>query len=264
MELFRTVSRRQIFRGLAVAVICLAVIVTAFSGAALPASGRSRRLPVYSVGREEKVISISFDAAWGNEDTQTLIDILARRGIKTTFFVVGEWVDKYPESVKALSDAGHEVMNHSDTHPHMSKLPKAEIRAEIERCNDKVEAITGVRPTLFRAPYGEYCDALLEVLDELGMTCIQWDVDSLDWKDPAPQEILSRVCSRVKSGSIVLFHNAAVNTPAALPSLLEQLQGEGYRIVPVSQNIYYENFEIDHEGCQRKCVPEASGTDSAG
>jgi len=177
--------------------------------------------------------------------------------------VVGQWVDKYPESVKALSDAGHEIMNHSDTHPHMSKLTREEMRREINSCNDKIEAITGVRPTLFRPPYGEYCDTLIEVLNEMGMYCMQWDVDSLDWKDPPPDKICSRVCGSVKNGSIVLFHNAAKNTPAALPTLLEQLQSSGYTIVPISQNIYYENFAIDHEGCQRPIAGTAP-TDTGG
>ncbi len=196
---------------------------------------------------------------WGNEDTQTLIDILGKYNVKATFFLVGEWVEKFPESVKALSDAGHEIMNHSDSHPHMSKLSREQMKQEIEACNDRIEAITGVRPTLFRAPYGEYCDGLIEVLDELGMYCIQWDVDSLDWKDISSQEICRRVCSNVVPGSICLFHNAAKNTPAALPSLIEQLQEAGYRFVPISENIYKDDYQIDHTGRQwKEAAAEAS------
>ena len=253
MDFFSIISRRQIALGAVCALILTLVLATAFSGAsaATTASGE-RLLPIYSVGREEdeRIVSLSFDAAWGNEDTQTLIDILERYGVKATFFVVGDWVEKYPESVKALSDAGHEIMNHSDTHPHMSKLSREQIRQEIESCNDKIEAITDVRPTLFRAPYGEYCNELIEVLSELGMYCIQWDIDSLDWKDPTPAQISSRVCSMAGPGSICLFHNAALNTPAALPSIIEKLQADGCKLVPISQNIYYENYTIDHEGRQ--------------
>ena len=94
---------------------------------AVMASATTRQLPIYCVQRDQKTISISFDAAWGNEDTQQLIDILGKYNVKATFFVVGEWVDKYPESVKALSDAGHEVMNHSNHHDHLSQLSKEEI-----------------------------------------------------------------------------------------------------------------------------------------
>jgi len=255
MKFYQTFTRKQLLTIVLCAVLMMATLITAAGGAAsVTASTQSRLLPIYAVGREEndKVISISFDAAWGNEDTQTLIDILGKYDIKATFFLVGEWVEKFPESVKALSDAGHEIMNHSDSHPHMSKLSRDQMRQEIEACNDRIEAITGVRPTLFRAPYGEYCDGLIEVLDELGMYCIQWDVDSLDWKDPAPQDICQRVCSNAVPGSICLFHNAAKNTPAALPLLIERLIQDGYTFVPISENIYTEGYTIDHTGRQWK------------
>jgi len=253
MEFYRIFGKKQIITVVLCAVLMAATLAAVTGGAAsLTASTQTRLLPIYAVGREEddRTISISFDAAWGNEDTQTLIDILGKYNIKATFFLVGEWVEKYPESVRQLSDAGHEIMNHSDTHPHMSKLSREQMKKEIETCNDRIEAITGVRPTLFRAPYGEYCDGLIEVLAELGMYCIQWDVDSLDWKDLSPQDICERVCSNAVPGSICLFHNAAKNTPAALPSLIERLLDEGYKFVPISQNIYTEGYTIDHTGRQ--------------
>ena len=185
------------------------------------AAAAKRQLPIYCVQRDQKMLSISFDAAWGNEDTQQLIDILGKYDIKATFFVVGEWVDKYPESVKALSDAGHEVMNHSNDHAHMSKLSRDEIIADVNTCNDKIEAVTGVRPTLIRPPYGEYDDNVVSAIRSMGMEPIQWDVDSLDWKDLSAAEITKRVTTKVQSGSIVLFHNAAKHTPEALPTILE-------------------------------------------
>ena len=127
---------------------------------------------------------------WGNEDTQELIDILARYNVKATFFVVGDWVDKYPESVKALHDAGHEVMNHSNTHAHMSKLSREEIIADVETCSDNIEAVTGVRPTLIRPPYGEYNDTVISAIRSIGMEPIQWDVDgSQTDSSPCPQSI---------------------------------------------------------------------------
>lgn len=116
---------------------------------------------------------------WGNEDTQQLIDILAKYNVKVTFFVVGEWVDKYPESVKALSDAGHEVMNHSNDHAHFNSLSAEEIAANINACSDKIEAVTGVRPTLFRPPYGEYDDHVITAVRGMGVEPIQWDVEAL-------------------------------------------------------------------------------------
>ena len=218
------------------------------------ASATTRQLPIYCVQRDQKMLSISFDAAWGNEDTQELIDILAKYNVKATFFVVGEWVDKYPESVKALHDAGHEVMNHSNDHAHMTQLSKEEIVADVEACNDKIEAVTGVRPTLIRPPYGEYDDNVITAIRSMGMEPIQWDVDSLDWKDLSAEEITKRVVSRVQPGSIVLFHNAALHTPEALPAILETLLQEGYTFVPISQLLlpgaYNTDYTIDHTGRQ--------------
>ena len=209
-----------------------------------------KKLPIYSVGREDKKISISFDAAWGNEDTQTLIEILAKYNVKATFFLVGQWADKYPESVKALFDAGHEIQNHSNTHKHMPKLTREEIIADLAACSDKIEAITKVRPILFRPPYGDYDNKLIETLENENYYCIQWDVDSLDWKDPEPDKLCQTVLKKVKPGSIVLFHNAAKNTPAALPQIIEKLLSEGYEFVKISELIYKDNFTIDHSGKQ--------------
>lgn len=223
---------------------------------AVSAAATSRQLPIYCVQRDQKMISISFDAAWGNEDTQQLIDILDCYDVKATFFVVGEWVDKYPESVKALHDAGHEVMNHSDTHPHMSQLSTEAIQADVAACNEKIEAITGVCPTLIRCPYGEYDDHVITAIRSMGMEPIQWDVDSLDWKELSASEIQQRVLSKVQPGSIVLFHNAALHTPEALPGILECLLQEGYTFVPISQIIlpgtYNTDYTIDHTG--RQCA----------
>ena len=191
--------------------------------AAVDASASARQLPIYCVQRDQKLVSISFDAAWGNEDTQDLIDILDRFQVKATFFVVGDWVDKYPESVKALHDAGHEVMNHSNTHAHYPQLSPQEVV-------DDDNAIRAVR--------------------SIGMEPIQWDVDSLDWKELPAQEIAQRVTGKVQPGSIVLFHNAAKHTPEALPSILTALIQEGYTFVPISQIILDGEYTIDHTGRQ--------------
>ena len=218
------------------------------------ASASQRQLPIYCVQRDQKLASVSFDAAWGNEDTQQLIDILGRYQVKATFFVVGDWADKYPESVKALHDAGHEVMNHSNTHAHYPQLSVEEIVADLNACNDKIEAITGVRPTLVRLPYGDYDDNAVRAVRSIGMEPIQWDVDSLDWKEIPAEEIVQRVTGKVQPGSIVLFHNAALHTPEALPSILETLIQEGYTFVPISQLIldgeYNTDYTIDHTGRQ--------------
>lgn len=214
------------------------------------AAAATRELPIYCVQRDQKMAALSFDAAWGNEDTQQLIDILAKYNVKVTFFVVGDWVDKYPESVKALHDAGHEVMTHSAHHDHFNALSAEQIAADLQLSCDKIEGVTGVRPTLFRPPYGEYDDHVITTTRAAGLEPIQWDVDSLDWKDLSAADITKRVTSKVQPGSIVLFHNAAKHTPEALPGILENLIGQGYTLVPISELILPGNYTIDHTGRQ--------------
>ena len=239
----------------AVCALCLITTLPSYVSAA----STQRQLPIYCVQREDKVCSLTFDAAWGNEDTQMLIDILNKYNVHATFFVVGEWVDKYPESVKALADAGNEVMNHSSTHPHMAQLSAEQIQTEVNTCADKIEAVTGTRPTLFRCPYGEYNDTVVSTINGLGMHVIQWDVDSLDWKGLSSDEITSRVLTRVQPGSIVLFHNAALHTPEALPGIIEALQKDGYTLCTVSELVYQGEYTIDNNGMQ---CPKGAEKDS--
>ena len=246
-------KRRALAAIAAVAVVAAMAAVTNLPSA-ITASATTRQLPIYCVDRDQKMVSISFDAAWGNEDTQQLIDILEQYNVKATFFVVGDWVEKYPESVKALHDAGHEVMNHSNTHAHFNSLSAEEIIADVEACNDKIEAVTGVRPTLIRCPYGEYDDHVISAIRSIGMEPIQWDVDSLDWKEISAPEITQRVTEKIQNGSIVLFHNAALHTPEALPGILEYMIGQGYEVVPISEILLTCEYYMDHTG--RQCPAE--------
>ncbi|MBO5066570.1 MAG: polysaccharide deacetylase family protein [Clostridia bacterium] len=144
-------------------------------------SSAKRDLPIYCVQKpeNEKVVALSFDAAWGNEDTGQLIEIMDKYNVKTTFFVVGSWVDKYPESVKQLHDAGHEIMNHSNSHPHMTQISVEKMKEEVTKCDEKIKAITGVQPILFRAPYGDYNNDVVGAMRETGHFTIQWDVETL-------------------------------------------------------------------------------------
>ncbi len=247
--------RRKIIAGVLCAAAACAIFYVVNHPAVIGAGAAARQLPIYSVERDHKVAALSFDAAWGNEDTQILIDILDRYDIKVTFFVVGDWVDKYPESVKALFDAGHEVMNHSNNHAHFNSLSTEEIIADLTASNKKIEAVTGVCPTLFRPPYGEYDDHVIAAVRSMGMEPIQWDVDSLDWKNLSADDITKRVTSKVGPGSIVLFHNAALNTPEALPAIIETLLQDGYSFVPISKLILPSPYTIDHTGRQFPAAP---------
>ena len=169
--------------GIMLALVLLLAFSLVYMGKSnvLPVTNTKRDLPIYCVQKPEteKVVAMSFDAAWGNEDTGQLIDIMNKYNVKTTFFVVGGWVDKFPESVKQLSDAGHEIMNHSDTHPHMTQISTEKMKEEVQNCDEKIEKITGVKPTLFRAPYGDYNNAVVGAMRDTGHFTIQWDVETL-------------------------------------------------------------------------------------
>ena len=212
----------------------------------------SRRLPIYCVQTEAPKVSLSFDAAWGNEDTNDLLSILAKHNVKTTFFMTGGWVESYPEDVKAISDAGHDLGNHSENHKQMSQLSAEECKDEIQKVHDKVKELTGKDMFLFRPPYGDYNDTLIEAANGLGYHVIQWDVDSLDWKDYGADAIVSKVVDHphLGNGSIILMHNGATYTKDALEQVITGLTDKGYEIVPISELIYTENYEMDHEGRQ--------------
>ncbi len=241
-------KHRRLAGPMALALAVAAIFWAVNSPAIVGASAASRELPIYYVQRDNKAVALTFDAAWGNEDTQELIDILTSYGVKATFFLVGEWVDKYPESVQALYDAGMELGNHSDDHPHMASLSQKEIMDEVSLCSSKIEAVTGQEISLFRCPYGEYDDDMITTIRSMGLYPIQWNVDSLDWKGLSAAEIYERVTSRVVPGSIILFHNAAEHTPEALGDIIQYLLANGYEIVTVSELLLTGEYEIDNNG----------------
>ena len=209
-----------------------------------------RELPIYRVERQDNKIAISFDCAWGTDYTDKLLEIMEKEGVKCTFFAVEFWTKKNPEYIKKISEYGHEIGTHSATHPYMSKLDKDTITKELLSSANEIEKITGKKVELFRPPYGDYNDRLIKTARELGLFTIQWDVDSLDWKDLSAKEIKSRVTSRVKSGSIVLFHNQGLHTAEALPTIIRELKGEGYEFVKISDLIYHENYQMRTDGSQ--------------
>lgn len=211
---------------------------------------KKRELPIYSVQRDDKVLSISFDASWGADKTLSILDILDEHNVKTTFFLVGGWVDKYPDMVKEIAARGHEIGNHSDTHPHMSQLSESDIKDELRIMSDKVEKLTGVRPTLFRPPYGEYNNRVIEVARAEGYECVQWSIDSLDWKDRGTEDIIKQCTYRVDNGDIVLFHNDSNDIVNALPTVIKHYQGLGYTIIPVSELLLEGEYTIDVQGKQ--------------
>lgn len=214
----------------------------------------TRKVPIYCVDTPEKQVAISFDAAWGADKTQGILDICNEFGVKATFFLVGFWVEDYPDMAKAISQAGFEIGTHSNTHPDMAKLSGETIRNELETSMKIIEETTGARPTLFRAPFGSYNNTLLSTAEGLGLQTIQWDVDSLDWKGLSASEICGRIMARVKNGSIILMHNNSDHVLDGLRLVLNRLKIAGYKVGSVGELVYKENYTIDRNGVQHKNI----------
>ncbi|MDO4482320.1 MAG: polysaccharide deacetylase family protein [Bacillota bacterium] len=216
-----------------------------------------RLLPIYSVETDEKVVAVSFDAAWGNEYTDDILRILDEYHARATFFLVGFWIDKYPDDVREIAARGNEIGSHSATHPDLTTCSREQIERELDQTTEKIKKTAGVVPVLFRAPYGAYDNNLINTAADRGYQVVQWDVDSLDWKDIPEEQIVERVVRNVRNGSIVLFHNNAQYVCGYLPQILQKLTDDGYRVVAVGDLILKENYSIDHTGRQ---FPKTSGS----
>ena len=236
--------------GVAVFVKCITTFVPEAISVSSTINGRE--LPIYCVDTNEKKVALSFDAAWGNEDTQKILDILEKHNVHVTFFMTGGWVENYPEDVKAILEAGHDLGNHSENHKNMSQLSNEEKEQELMKVHEKVKTLTGYDMFLFRPPYGDYDNGVINTAAKCGYYSIQWDVDSLDWKDYGADSIIRTVCDHkhLGSGSIILCHNGAKYTAQALDTLLTNLKAQGYQIVPVSELIYRDGYHMNAEGRQ--------------
>ena len=209
-------------------------------------TGRQQRLvPIYYVDTEEKKVAFSFDACWGSAYTPTLLKILRENNIRTTFFLTGFWVEKYPEMVTKISKEGHEIGNHSYSHPHLNGLGEQEIKAELRKVGEMIFELTNVQPRLFRPPFGEYSNKVIIAAERCGYRTIQWSIDSLDWQELGKEPMVQRVTEKLHPGAIILFHNNGKYTAEALPEIIAWVKEQGYSIVPISELLYKENFYID-------------------
>ena len=240
---------RQIALALAFCLLTGCYAMMPPESAATSVLAAKKELPVYSVERDDNVIAVTFDASWGADNTPKLLDILDEYDAKCTFFLVGLWVDKYPDMVQAIVERGHEIGNHSATHPHMSKLSESKMLEELRMMSDKVEKLTGVRPTLFRPPYGDYNNSVIRTVRSAGYEAVQWSVDSLDWKNISPQDMIRRA-GKVGKGDIVLFHNDSQYLLDALPTLLQSYKEQGLQMVKVSDILLEGETTIDVQGKQ--------------
>lgn len=212
----------------------------------------TKMLPIYNVSTQDKKIALTINCAWNADDIDSILDTLSKYNVKTTFFVVGEWVDKYPEAVKKIYESGHEIANHSNTHPHVNNLSYEENVKEILECSKKVENITGQKTNLYRGPYGEYNNTVMKAAEDNSHTVIQWNLDTLDYQGLDGDQMWDRLKNKISNGSIILMHNGTENTATALDKIIYNIQEKGFELVKVSDLIYKENYIIDSSGMQKQ------------
>lgn len=250
--MFFVVNKNKIV-SILILMIAVVTIVTALPTVDLQVTANvDKLLPIYCVDTEEKKIALTINCAWENKDIDKILNSLKEYNVKVTFFVVGDFAKKYPESVKAIYDAGHEIGNHSFTHPHVNSLSLEDNVKQINDCNELIKQITGVSPMLYRAPYGEYNDTVIKASKKVNMYAIQWNVDSLDYTDLSKEDMWKRIEKGIGHGSIILMHSGTKNTADALPYIIENLQNMKYDIVKVSDLIYKDNYYINHQGMQKQ------------
>lgn len=251
------VSRSSLTAIVVIVAALFFIIVNAFftQGYPVQVSGNYREdIPIYSVETDEKKCAITFDCAWGASDIPNILDILDKYHARATFFIVGTWAEKYPDTVKLMAERGHELANHGYGHLHMASIPEEKIAEEITRCTGVLENLTNKKVRLFRPPYGEYNARVVKTAKELGYYTIQWDCDSLDWKKEMSREsIFNRVVKRTGKGSIILFHNDTLYTQDVLPDILDALTENGFEFVTVTELLIKGPFRIRYDGRQ---IPE--------
>ena len=241
----------KIFISLFLICLTLGFMLSATNSQTVYLGYRARKVPVYSVSTNEKKVALTFDAAWGADKTSNIVDILKSNNVGGTFFLVGFWSEKYKDKIKEINDAGLDIGTHSNTHPKMSQLSSNQIKEELITSSKLISDITGKPVRFFRPPYGDYNDTLLIEADKLGLQTIQWNIDSLDWKGLSKEQILSRVKSGLKNGSIILFHNNSDHILEALPLVINYLKQEGYSMVKLSDLVYENNYTVDNNGIQK-------------
>ncbi|MDR2266271.1 MAG: polysaccharide deacetylase family protein [Christensenellaceae bacterium] len=232
----------------AITIIAIAITIGLTNAMAIIIS--NKKLPIYYVESVDKKVALTFDAAWGADNTRPIMDILEKNGYKGNFFLTGFWVEKYPELVKEIHERGHLIANHSANHLHMNDLSNENMLLEMASVSDAISQIIGYRPKYFRAPYGEYNDAVITTAETAGMLSVQWNVDTLDWKGTAASRITDTVQSKAIDGSIILCHNEAEHIVEALPLIIVTLQNKGLTPVKLDQLILESNFKIEHDGKQ--------------
>lgn len=240
-----------VLRGKVVFFACIIAVIAGLmlgTGAAVGVFHvKNRELPLYSVERPDNLISVTFNCAWGNEDIDSILDTLNKYNCKSTFFIVGEWGKKYPESVKKIKENGHEIGTHSYNHRDYTKISAKELEEDIKKCDDIIFDITGEVPNLVRTPSGAYNNAVVKSIESLGKICVQWSRDSVDYNNASAEDIYRRSVEKTTNGDILLMHTGTPNTATALPRVLDSLTSR-FKPVTVSELMYADNYYVDNTG----------------
>jgi len=250
---FIFIKKRSLLRGFVAAVLLAAIAAGVyFTDAAKVFSNEAiHKMPICSVETEEKAVTITFDAAWGAANTRAILKTLEHYDICATYFVTGLWAEKYAEELGELAASGRvEIGTHSNTYPHMTKLTKKQTELELTTSVSILKGAAGHEISLFRAPYGEYSDALLSAAEACGLYSIGYDIDTLDSEGLSSYDITSRVLAQVKPGSIVRMSDDGKNTPEALPAIIQGLKNKGYSFKTVGNLIYKDDFSVGETGKQ--------------
>ena len=213
-------------------------------------SSTNENLPIYNVQTEENAVSLTMNCAWNADDIDKILKTLKDNNVKATFFMVGSWVDKFPEEVKKIAKEGHEIANHSNTHPHVNKLNIDKNCEEITKCSEKLKNITGKEVNLYRCPYGEYNNTVINAANSLNYYSIQWSLDTLDYTGLTGNEMWNRLDRKLKKGDIILMHNGTKHTADSLELLIKNIQSKGLEIKKVSDILYKDNYKINENGTQ--------------
>ena len=213
--------------------------------------------PIYKVSKEEKELALTFDINWAeNDELYNILDVLDKYNVKATFFIMGGWVnysEENKEKLKKINERGHEIGNHSYIHPMFTKINEERMKSELEKTNKIIKDTIGVDVNLFRFPSGDYNKKSIEFVKSNGYEIIQWNIDSIDWKQLGEEKEYNNVMKKIEPGSIILFHNNAKYTPKNLDKIIKELQEEGYSFIPVGKMIYNsEDSYINENGEQIK------------
>lgn len=211
-----------------------------------------KELPIQSAETEEKKAALTFECAWGHGNLDKILEILRRYDVRAAFFVTGNWAETYPQELQKIVQGGHDIGNHSMTHRNLKQLEEAEIKEEVMEAHQILTELAEKEIKFFRPPYGAFDDTILLTAKKVGYLTVMGSIDSMDWKDYGTEEIIKTVMENkeLQPGAIIRLNSEAKYTKDALPGLIEKLQEEGYRIVPLSNLLYKDEYHLDVKGRQ--------------